>query len=276
VSEQSLQAGYWLVTHKPQLKKALIIFLIVADAALLGYSGWKFTLDLLNGQARTELYAQLAVSGADPALRKRSTAKPLVVTNVQTLAPSDKYDFVATVRNDNADFVARFKYRFASAGFASPVQPGFVFPGQEKFVASLGVASPSRPSNVALEITELVWSRIDRHKIPDWKKFSDNRLNLPFTDLSYNSDIDISTGKTVGKTTFTITNRTGFGYHEVPLLVVMYRGSAIVGVNSTLVENLRPNESRQGEVTWFADFGAVTLIKIERDIDILDDSAYLR
>lgn len=276
ISKEQLDVGYWFVTHKLLLKKILIIFLIVLNAGLIGFSGYGIILDVLRAGERDAQLAQLVNTGLDPSLLKANSAKPLEVSNTQVLVPQGKYDFVAKVKNNNLNYSAHFSYRFVAVDFSTAPTQGFILPKEEKFIMRLGEVSPTRPANVSLELIDIVWKRTDRHVIPDWDSYASQHLDLPITDTIYNPTVELPDGKTIGKTTFTITNSTGFGYYDVKMTVIMYRGTAIAGVNSTVFSKLRPGESKSGEVTWYEDFGAISKIVVVPEIDILNDAVYLR
>ena len=276
ITEKQLKWGYWFVTHKVMLKKILIVVLIVVNVGLIGYSAYAFIADLLQGPERAAQLSELAANGLNPDLVKANAPKPLEVSNVQVLAPQGKYDLVTTLKNDNLNYAAHFTYRFTGTDFATDPAQGFVLPDQEKFLVELGVASPSRPANADIEITDINWQRIDKHVIPDWNDFANQHLNLLVKNTLYDPAVTLPDGKTIGKTTFDLTNDTGYGYYDVKAIVVMYRGAVIAGVNSTDFPTLAPGETKSGEVTWYEDFGAVSKIVVEPQIDILDNSVYLR
>ncbi len=276
ITEKQLNWGYWFVTHKILLKRILIVVLIALNAALVGFSGYGLVVDLLQGPERDAQLAELATPSQSQAWLAANAPKPLAISNTQVLAPQGKYDLVATVRNGNANYFAHFSYRFAAGDFATALSDGFILPGEEKLVVRLGEISAARPANAGLEISNIAWRRVDRHTIPDWSSFVAEHLDLPVTDVLYDPAVALPDGKTIGKTTFTVTNRTGYGYYDVKMIVAMYRGATVAGVNSAVFPTLRPGETRQGEVTWYEDLGAVSKITVTPEIDITDDSVYLR
>jgi hypothetical protein len=277
ISEKQLNWGYWFVTHKLLLRRLLIIALIAGNAALFGFSGYAFFTDLSNASARNQQLQELATSQLNPAVVAAQAPQSITSSNAQVLVSNGKYDFVSTIKNPNRYFSARFSYRFVAGSFATPPAVGFVLPGEEKFVVTLGQATDTRPSGAALEISNIIWQRVDRHTIPDWMTFASQHLNFPITDISYTPGIEITPGKpTIGRTSFTVANNTGFGYYDVRLLVLMYRGAALAAVNTTILPTFAPGESRSAEVTWYEDFGAISQIKVIPEIDITSSASYIR
>jgi len=277
LSEKQLKWGYWFVTHKLKLRLALEIVLAVFSAVALGFSLYYIGFDILNAPAREAQLVALVKSGLNPAVALAQAPKPLALSDAQVLSTQGKFDLIGTISNPNQYFAARFSFRFADGSFASDATDEFILPGEQKMVAQLGVASATRPSGAALELVSVSWERIDRHIYPDWASFSAQHLNLPVTDIAYTPEIDLTGGKSsIGRTAFTITNDTGYGYHGVRALVVMSRGPAIVAVGSASFDTLAPNQVQTGEVTWYEDYGAVTQIKVFPEIDILNSASYIR
>ena len=277
LSEKQLKWGYWFVTHKVLLRRILIVVLILADAAMVGFAGYGLVMDYLGAPAREQMMASLAKNFLNPLEHEAQSAKPITVSNPQVLVSGGKYDFVAQASNPNKDFVAHFSYRFVAGSFATDYKPGFILPGEQKFIAELSVASASRPSGATLEIDDVAWKRVDKHEIPVWKSYAFEHLNMPVTDIAYTPGIEIVPGKSeIGRTSFTLTNSTGYGYYGLHILVLMYRGPALAAVNATVFPTIGPGESKSGEVTWYEDYGAISQIKVVPEIDITDPSVYLR
>lgn len=277
LSEKQLKWGYWFVTHKIALRRVLEIFLIVFSAANLGFSGYYLYLDIANTTERQQMLGELLTGGLNPAVTAKQSPRSLQAGSVQVLAPAGKYDFLASVANPNPYYAARFSYRFVYGNTATAPEAGFILPGEQKFVVKLGVVSSGRPAGTALEIVSVDWERIDRHKYPDWKGFASEHLNFPITDISYTAEIDLAEGKpSIGRTSFTIANQTGYGYYGVRAIVIMYRGPAAVAVNTTAFPVLMPNASQSGAVTWFEKYDSVTQIKVFPEVDILNDASYVR
>ena len=140
-------------------------------------------------------------------------------------------------------------------------------------MVTLGATLASHPSDVQLELTDLVWRRLDRHQVPDYAKFAADRLNLPATDVLYDPAVEVGS-TTVGRTNFTMNNTTGYTYYAARFLVVQFRGAVVGGINTVTLANLQPLEVRKAEVTWFEPLPAISSVKIVPDIDILDPAAY--
>jgi hypothetical protein len=277
LSEKQLKWGYWFVTHKVLLRRILIVSLIALSAGLLGFSGYGLVSDILNASERERMMKELAANQLNRATTESAAPRPLSSGNVQALPSSGKFDFIAAVKNPNVRHYAHFSYRFVGGDFATPSRRGFILPGEEKLMIELGFASASRPGGATLEISEVNFDRVDRHSIADWGEYVHEHVNFPISDPAYEQGIEIAEGKPmIGRTSFKIRNATGYGYYDLRVLVLMYKGSAIAAVNSTAFPSFAPGETKEAEVTWYEDYGAISQIKVVPEIDITDQASYMR
>ncbi len=276
LTEQQFGLAYWYVTHKLLLKRIVIGVLIALDAALLGYGIFGLLSHyVLDAQKQRQIEEELVRAGLNPAVHQALVPKPLGISPTQVFAGKNGFDLVTSIRNSNPLIAARFSYRFVAEGFASEPKAGFILPGDDKLIVSLGVTSPRRPANAQLELLDVTWQRINRHQIPDYSTFALDRLAFRITDIKYDPAVALN-NTTVGKTSFTVTNATGFGYHDVRFLIVLYRGASPAAVNTLTIENILPGQVRQGEVTWFDPLPAVSKVTVIPEVNIMDDSVYLR
>lgn len=275
LSQTQLNRAYWFVTHKLGLKRALVIFLIVVSTVTLGFSGYGIVRDVMDAPLRQKEQAESMILRLNPDVSKNLAPQALTLGNTQILVPGGRYDFISEISNPNKDFYGHFMYRFITGDTATPKRSGFILPGETKFIVELGVAMENRPSAAELEISDLRWQRVNRHLIADWPTYAGSRLDFKVDNIAFNQSLELSVGKGVGKTDFTVTNATGYGYYDVRMLVVMYRGPAIAGVNYTVIPQLFPGAVVNGEVTWYQDLGGISQIKVIPEVDITNPSAYL-
>jgi hypothetical protein len=286
LSEKSLRYGYWFVTHKILLKRIGIGIIILFDLLTIGWSAWGwFSTYVLEVDSDRIAAEENATSVLNPAINEAEAAKPLLLADAQVFATDGKVDFSSEIKNPNANYRADFSFRFTSGGQATAEQPGFVLPNDDKFLTALGEKATGSQS-AALEISNIVWRRIDRHMIPDYQKFSTERLNFDITDIKFTPEgggTSVSgtvgtadqTGPT-GKTTFTFFNDTGFGYKQIKFTVLLYRGPGLAAVNSTILTDIAAGETRPVEVTWYQPLSAISDTRVAPEVDIMNDAVYLR
>jgi hypothetical protein len=275
MSDTQLEQAYWYVTHKVLLKKILIITLIVIDAALLLFAGYGLTnYYFLEAGKWDAAVRELAAANFNPEAHRALVPQPLNISAGQVIAGAKTQDFIAQVNNPNATLGATFTYRFHAGSDSTDSQHGFILPGEQKYVVTLGAKLASRPTGATLELTDLVWRRIDRHKIPDYAKFASDRLDIPITDVLFDPAFQVDAATTVGRTTFSVSNNTGFTYYAARFLIIQFRGTVIGAVNTVTLADLKPRETRLAEVTWFDPLPAISKVQVVPDIDILDPVAY--
>jgi hypothetical protein len=291
MSEKSLRYGYWFVTHKILLKRIGIIILVVLDAALVGWSGWGwisvYVLEAKSDEV-TALQNGTTMLGAD--IHAENTAAGLLVANASVFTASGKSDFAAEMKNPNKNFRADFTYHFSIGNQATADKRGFILPGDDKFLIDLG-EKISAGGSAALTITEIDWHKVDRHLIPDYAKFSADRLNFGITDAKFvpagggsnpfagmvaTPTSTPASGGPTGETTFTLTNNTGFGYKDLSFNILLMSGPELAAVNSTIISDVLPGETRQVELTWYESLPAISDTRVIPEVDIMNDGIYLR
>lgn len=263
----------WIILHKVQLKTGLKIFLIISALGLWGY-GLYGIVDyfFITGPAERAAIARLHETLVNYAARK--PVKSLEVRGA-ALIPNGKYDAFARIRNPNPDRYATFEYRFAISGEQTAFRQGFILPGEEKFIFDLGIPVKGKPTKAEISLAKVSWMRIRSQEIPDYETFKSARLAFDFGTVQYNPSLQVA-GRTVSRAEFTVANKTGFGYFEVPLQIILWRGSTVAGINQATVQNLQPGESRLVDATWFESISGVTKVEVRADLDILNSSVYIR
>ena len=268
----------WWVEHREQLKKIGAGALLAFDAALGGFVLWTFIDSFLVsfGTERTAV-AGMAVLGQDDlrAYALSHAALPLEVGDGEVLpAGSGRYDLFAMIRNPNVDWHLQFTYQFRYGEFITPPQSGFLLPGEEKPFAVLGLASEIPiAKDVAIEIENLRWQRVDRHMTGEYAAWIANRLDLEIKDILFSTEVSVNK-QAIGRTSFVVSNRSAFSYYDPEFWVVLRRGPSVVGINRILLPSLEAGETRTVDVNWFGALPAVGETQIIPSINVFDAGAY--
>lgn len=272
-SEKELRWSYWWVTHRDQVGKAAIGAFIAFDAVLVLFGAWGFVDWLALGgldeeramrQFTSGSYASLGGSGDVQEIR---IGAPIVLS-----AGKGKLDALVTVENVNARYWAEIEYRFVAGGVELPERESFVLPGQAKYLAELGIPSDAGGS-VELRVTRRAWHPIETFGAEDYQALLDTRLNIEVQNAKFIPADPLATNP-VSISTFTIRNGTAFGYYDIGLMVLLYRGDAIVGATRAGVDRLRPGERRNVDLFWYQSLGQVTRVEVIPDINIFDPGVY--
>lgn len=270
ITEKQLKFGYWFVAHRLLLKKILMIALAVISAALWGtVAVIAFRMFVLYGddyerlvrdRGRSYISAE-AVAAATP-------LAPQVIQTYTFNTSNNRYDLAAVVKNLNTNRYARFGYRFVGEGFATPVFRGVLIPGQETVLTALGQELSARPRGAQLEFSDFVWTRISKHDVPDPASYVAERIAFAVADASY----------VLGppaRSSFAITNNTAYSYWQVVAVVLLKRGSTVVGVNTVTIPQFRSGESRSIELTWFDTVSTASGVEVRLQVDIFDPTSFM-
>ncbi|OGL73810.1 hypothetical protein A3D72_02700 [Candidatus Uhrbacteria bacterium RIFCSPHIGHO2_02_FULL_57_19] len=276
LTEDQLKFGYWFVTHKPQLKRVLVIFLIVINSLIWLFVLYRLTrLYLIDYNRHRAMVRQASQNLINPEVLEARRPRSLDLKQAVVLdAGSGRYDLSAVIFNPNREWYATFSYLFRGEAVTTPLRQSYILPGQEKIISELAFGSEARLRGVRLEIKEIEWKRVDRHQVADTTQFVADRTNFVVSDAVFTPpDPAVKDGPS--KATFSITNATAYGYWAMDVTVVLYRGSAIAGVNRVQLAGLESGERRQAEVTWFEKLPNITKVEVRPEVNIFDESVYM-
>lgn len=271
-TEKELRWSQWWVDHREQVKKTGIGLFVAADMLLVAFGFWGFTDWLAFGGLREEQMIRQMTSSeygrfASRALEEIQVGAPIVLSG-----GVGKIDILAPVENRNERYWAEIEYRYLVGGTELPVRKTFVLPGQTKYLSELGAPSGSGTS-VEFRIEKRVWHRVDLQGAANAAAFAEARLNIRAENPSYVPSDPLATAPS-SSARFTLVNGSAFGYYDVNLLVLLYRGDTVVGANQAKVETLAAGEKKSMEIFWYQLLPQVTKVEVVPDINIYDPYAY--
>jgi len=272
VSLREMNFGLWLSENRPKIMKMVIVFLIALSAFFFIFSSYNYVIYFLSSDPSTQ------ISDDSLPTSPRQVASGIEIFPVQVLASDDRYDLAVKLKNPNEKFITNFSYCFSRGGQDIACGSSFLLPSDEKYILALGQDLSSGSEGINFAISDIFWQRIDAHKIPSWADFSALHLNLPIAGLNFaSSDTSgLSDKLSLSSLEFSIKNDTSYGYYEVPLNILLFSGSELVGVNRYLVQNFVPGDSREVKISWAAGLSSVNRAEVKPDINIIDDSVYLK
>ena len=281
LTEDRLKWGYWWITHKLQLRRYLIIFLIVFDALTVLYAGWRFVdWFFLSGVQERQAIGQLAGSYTDArGLRLAAMAQEMQHEEPITLGAGEGvYDILGRATNPNTRYWAEFDYRFILSEDAL-VTPKFsrffILPGESKYLTALGARSEIAPSP-RLEIVNFQWHRLNAHLYwPDYATWSAARLNLQPVGAAVTPPVP-GDALRVSRVKFELRNESAYSYRKVRSLVLLLAGDRIAAANTVTMDRLQAGETRPAELVWTTELPTVTEVQILPEVNILDPGAYLK
>jgi hypothetical protein len=267
----------WWVENRGRLGKISVLSLIIFDVCLVLFVSWSM-LDAFVLSASPERRAVIdSVLLNQEDLRAYSVARsasPLSAPNTQVFVSKENtYDFYAVLQNENKDWWAEYDYQFVFDTGTTEVRRGFILPESAKPVTELAFVSTTGMTNPRFQFLDVSWHRIDRHAIPDYVKWSQDRLGLEIQNPTITQDTTIDPGG-LFRTAFTIRNGTAYSYYNPTFHLLLKRGSSVVAVNKTTLQSLVPGESQEIVVNWFGTVPSADQVEIIPDLNLFDPTLY--
>ena len=171
------------------------------------------------------------------------------------------------------DWSVRFDYTIGIGQEVERFPDGFLLPGEERPLARTIRGAPA--GTAVFNIDAVSWRRVSRREIPDFAVWRNEHLNFEVTNAEFLPAIIQGKGS-VSRARFTIANQTAYGYVAPKFLVLLYRGTRLAGIQSTILDQFKSGETRAVEVSWIDGLGAVSNIEVIPEIDILNPEVYLK
>ncbi len=273
VSLEEMNFGLWLSENRKKIMRIVVIALIAISAFFFIYSSYNYVIYFLNSSDKND-----AALVRNNVVSQRKVVSDMVVASPQVFKSGEAYDLAVNVKNPNDKFSTHFNYCFVVNEKDLGCGSSFILPGEGKSVTALGQKIDTASPLVAFKLTSISWQRVDTHTIPDWSSFASGRLNFSLENINLSLAGESGLSEKVGLDSleFTITNRTAYGYYEVPLAISFYRGSELIGVNKYVLQNFLAGESRPVRLSWIGGLGDVSRTEIRPELDLLDNNIYLK
>lgn len=273
LSVGKMEFGLWLSENRGRIMKIVIIGLIALSVFFFVYSSYNYAVYFLTGSTQEDAIALIKSNVTS----QRNVTADFVVSAPQIFKSGEAYDLVVSIKNPNDKFYANFTYCFLNGSQELACGSNFIMPGEEKYVSVLGQKIDTAALTVSFKFNTTSWRRVDTHIIPDWNSLANSRLNFYFEgiNLSLANESGLSEQIGLDSLEFTVTNRTSYGYYEVPLSISFYSGSELVGVNRYIMKSFLASESRFVRLSWLGGLSGVTRTEIRPELNLSDDSIYL-
>lgn len=273
LANAQLEAAIWYVKHKLILRRIVIGLIVAVDAALMLYAGFGVGRDLFHFGTRREQEFEL-LKTAVPVSTAAQTSGPadLQLRGVELLRIGEVTDIIARVQNPNLQWYVRFQYTMGLGDETETFDDGFLLPGQEgTLLRSLRGAS----GTVVFNVESVSWRRVNRHEIPDFEVWRAERINFEVSKAQF-SPAAVEGKGSVSRAQFIIKNKSAYSYVAPRFLILLYRGSRLAAIQSTVIDRFRTGEEREVAVSWFDRVGAVSNIEVVPVIDIMDEGVYMK
>ncbi|OIP79999.1 MAG: hypothetical protein COT39_01105 [Parcubacteria group bacterium CG08_land_8_20_14_0_20_48_21] len=278
VGNKQLAIGYWITTHRLQMKRlGSGLFLAIATGLLLNGIYGLVDYFVLQRKQTIAWEQQLAVSGmVHRDYASKISAQDLNVTSVGIVENEESADAFASVANPNDRWYARFSYHFSLGDYNSPVFEGFTLPGEEKTLTGFSLTLPKDAATVILVFDRLDWTHVSNHDISDYAAWAGDRQKITIKDLVYAPPAQLheNSSLVVSRVTYTAVNNSIFDYWEVGFLIIGIRDDRPVALQRKVVSPLVSGKATTQVVSWFGIRNRFDSIRIEPEIDILNPESY--
>jgi hypothetical protein len=278
-STGELQLASWWVRNGLVVRRAGYGSLIALCVLLWGYIAW----GLLDAYAisyprESRITRQIALN--QQLLSNLEADRPQNITSADAAVFSSsngKYDFSSELNNPNDQWWAEFTYRFSVSGEETPLRSGYVLPASRQILTEVGYKPSSPGSRAATLIVENIrWHRMDPVLTnSDFASFKASRFNIEISNAKFTNDLIIGKQR-VGQSTFTVYNRSGYGFWSVDLVVRLYRGGSVASLGLIKIERLKPGESREVQIVWSDAPTGVSKTEVIPQVNLLDPSVYMK
>jgi len=270
-----LKASYWYVTHKFQLRRVLVIFLILLNVGFYGYSLYKASVMLFVEQpGYLALFRNFDQDLIDyQFFRQKNQPQPLAIGSFVALpGPAENFDLVVLVNNPNANWTVRqATAQLLSGGEIVAERNIFIYPGEEKYVVFFNQAQAS-PTASQIRLVDVHWQRQ-----PNFSEFGPPRLNFSTSNVDF-QPVTRAGGRgelPISSLNFTIANNSAYSYWQVGVYMVLLTGSGIGGINYIALDQFKSGQIRPVAINWYGLLPPISSVKILPEVDIFNPTSYM-
>ena len=279
-TSKKLNLGLWIVSHRRYFITGTIVLLIALSAAFYGYTIYSY-IDyyFFGGQVEKQNIAELTnMNVLSDTQKLKALAQKLIDYPPQVFFNNCKYDFLVKVTNPNDRLFANFSYCFLSNSATTTCGTTLILPSETKYLTALGVKLDNPPGNLGLNINNVAWQRLNAHNYPDWPSFSQAHLNFTLGQTEFKSAAasGLSEKLNINTLQFNFTNNSAFSYWEAPLTIILFEGADPVGVTTYTLDQFLSGQTQAVKLTWVDDFNQISDVKVLPNINIMDDSIYMK
>jgi hypothetical protein len=280
LSTQKLNLGLWIVSHRRWFVVGTIALLITLSAIFYGYSIYNYIDYYFIGgvQEQQNIEDLTTMPIISEAQRLRNIAQKITQDSPQFFINNNKYDLLVKATNPNDRLIAYVDYCFLNGAIELSCGSAAILPSESKYLIVLGKELDARPNSLAWTIKDVTWQRLDAHTYPDWPGFSASHLSFAVSQVEFKSAAasGLSEKLNLNNLSFDLKNTSAYNYWEAKFVVLLLQNNAIVGVNTYTLEQFLSGQTRTAKMTWADSISTITDIKVVPDINILDDTIFMK
>lgn len=279
VSTKKLTRGLWYLENKENLRKLLIMFLILVGGVSWSYTLYGFAYYLFVGMKQDDknLADTLATPGISHQLILQRQAAQLQTGVVMVFnSLGNKFDFLDQLVNPNSSQWATFNYYFQTENGSTTMQQGFILPEETKYITALGETFDAMPVDAKLVVESINWKRLDPRQLPDWPAYKAEHLNIEIKDIKFTPARATGLSEKIGlsQLEFNAINNSAYNFWQMNFFALMYSQGNIIGINQYNIQGYLSGETRLVQASYPDQLGRVDKIEVIPEINIIDKNVF--
>ncbi len=274
LTDSDLQKSYWFLTHRDPLKRKMTYVLGFFSCAifLLGLGGG---VSILISDLLTAKNMKISLLEGRVVHSQAELVPHLSILDTGLLSNLDgTTDFYASVQNPTADWYVKTDVVFQLNTTLQKKVSLILFPGDTRYALLLGQKYTGASTLFSSFLQNTTWKKMTPHEkklLFERRKFNvDNIKFSPYDSSRVDSPL-------FAQLQFDFTNESVYGFWEVPIPIVVFLDSKVVGVNAVIVPRVGSREKRIIDIRWTSgnQFNAtLPTFSIDPVINVLDESLY--
>lgn len=271
LTPQKLEFGYWIATHKPELRKAGVVLLaVIAGISVLAflYQAAVFLIGIPSARA-----VQQALLTDPINYGARSRPEAIIVDKAEAVVRTDStIDVFVQVTNPNDSWAATvFEYDVLVGSVSAGRDTAIIAPGQTAYFTRMSVplAAEDAPS-VSVEVLNTEWINYPIAKLPNevWEASGDVFKSIRNTDDE--------TATFFSELTFTLKNKSVYGFvaPEVIVLLTDPEGD-VIAIGSSTPNSIDSLEERVLTYRWPKRFSGALQTEVYVTVDKISEESII-
>ncbi len=280
VSLNNLKIGLWLAKRKGIFKNSVLILFGAVAVSLAVYGLFGIGYYYLKGAVddKKMVAEMVSIKTVPQEFLLERAAKNLAISSLSVIDNKGSYDLYVELKNQNLKHWGIVDYCFKSGEKELECGKGFILPNEKKYFTALELKSEDRLVNPKFIVNDVVWKKLDPHKIFNWEAFKSERLKIKIEDITFNAGAssELSEKININQLSFSIKNQSAYGFWEAPLEIILYRNDRIAGISRYVLKEFSSYDERKIDMSLVGEFSGVNKISILPYINIMDDNNYLK
>jgi len=282
ITIKKLMLGLWFLKNRKIFLYLFYTLLIIISVITWSLFFWTFGSYVITGMNEDKkLSNELSIDnfGNLHNIVLSQSPQPFQYQKMDILkVDNKKYDFIIKVKNPNKKHGAEFVYYVIVNGKKYGNKKGFILPDETKYLLILGNEFVREPNNAKFFTDQISWTRINGHNFPNWEQFKNDRLKINIDNIDFTpaKATTISEKIKLNTLSFSALNNTAYNFKSINFVIILLKGSKIVGVNEYALNNFLSGKTDIVNITWIGRISKPSDIIINPEINIMDRDIYIK